>query len=370
MLLLSMLNSRLDELRASLRATVRICQQPANFECWSVSKSDSIDDTQRSGRRWGDHNVMESDDVDTRVRCWLLSLASCVYFGALSTQSCSAAAETFSNIHMWQTHVVQESPYIRIQAERLRKPQKGLGLDSTDVRGHVLDEHAVLGQHVKIVLDLGRNNVESIHVSEFTHESQVLGQDVTEIDSIVVPVRHGAGPETYIEVDPLRLGKLELKLFGRTDKGSFFEDSVELDVGVPSSPPLGFTTSGSSAPTTEKPAGYIRTLTLGEGELQQLASYVTYGPSIKDVPVDSHYIRYRVRNGGSETASVDSSSGLLTAQKAGNAVLEASFGGLTTLTCIVVFPDKGANLRDSASCSDMLTATERERDKSSRKVQK
>lgn len=153
----------------------------------------------------------------------------------------------------------------------------------------------------------------------------------------------------YVIIVPENLGKLHLQIGVDFDDG--FADVAKLDtaeVVLPDRKPEKFYVNVGSHGTlyldlTGKSRGVV---------IDPLAVYTG---AVHPVPIPSEYLQFKVitENESNPPISVDKSTGTIMAINYGHALVETTFGDLTTLNCISVQEDasSGAN---SLDCSELV----------------
>jgi hypothetical protein len=83
---------------------------------------------------------------------------------------------------------------------------------------------------------------------------------------------------------------------------------------------------------------------------QHLFPSAVYKNVQRPVPLNASDVTYKIINGGA--AEIDPSTGIVTALNIGQALLETSFEGVSTLTCIDVMKNVGGGPR--SRCENLL----------------
>lgn len=165
----------------------------------------------------------------------------------------------------------------------------------------------------------------------------------------ILPVSDDSSGSASVSVTPRRLGKVQLMLFISFADGGVERKTIDLQVGRSSRQPekIVITPRGGD-PTRDTPVLY---LDLSEtNRTERLFPAAIYKNVKNPVRLTASDVTFKVINGGA--AEIDPSTGIVTALNLGQALLETSFGGVSTLTCIDVMENVGGGLR--SRCEDLL----------------
>jgi hypothetical protein len=171
-------------------------------------------------------------------------------------------------------------------------------------------------------------------------------------DTVVLPVSADSNGGASVNVTPLKLGKVQLMLFVSFADGGFERKTIDLQVGQSSRKPESLEIApGGGDNRWNYP---VISLDLSDAHrtryIDPSAVYKNVAPPVRLQPSEVSFKIIAPPGGGA--AEIDPSTGLVTAQYLGQVLLETTFAGVSTLTCIDVMKNVGGGRR--SSCEDLL----------------
>jgi hypothetical protein len=171
-----------------------------------------------------------------------------------------------------------------------------------------------------------------------------------------VPVQGGAAGH-YITVIPLRLGTVEFNLFGRFADGGIFFKKFTAQVEPTSHVPVRLVISSGTQPGRSTP--WI-VLLAGNPHGGVLVPGALYSGIPELIQLDDHFVQFKIRSKDSIPAiDLNEATGRVTPVHAGFALVESSFGGVTTLLCVAVVERREDFHANLPVCKDLLAPGER-----------
>ena len=165
----------------------------------------------------------------------------------------------------------------------------------------------------------------------------------------ILPVSYDSTGGASVSVTPRKLGKVRLTLFISFADGGVERKTIDLQVGHSAGQPdrLVITPLGGDR-SMATPVLYMD---LSEAHrTQHVFPSAIYKNVKRPVPLNASDVTYKIINGGA--AEIDPSTGIVTALNLGQALLETSFEGVSTLTCIDVMENVGGGPR--SRCENLL----------------
>jgi hypothetical protein len=148
-----------------------------------------------------------------------------------------------------------------------------------------------------------------------------------------LPVQYGPRGEAHVRITPLRLGKVELELAGVFPDGGTMLKRTTLNVEPAARRPRSLTIGDSTSPLHDNP----RILMSLQRPLNSLNISVTYDNIPVRIQIDPSFAKFRmIPDGENAPVQLDRKTGSLTALHPGEALIETSFAGRRTLTCVDV----------------------------------
>jgi hypothetical protein len=169
------------------------------------------------------------------------------------------------------------------------------------------------------------------------------------VDDDILPVSYDSNGGASVRVTPLRLGKLQLTLFVSFEDGGFERKTIDVQVGQSEqqAEKLMITLGGDYRDT---PVVY---LDLSEAhKTKHIAPAAIYKNVTNPVLLNASDVTFKLINSPGAAAEIDPSTGIVTARYVGQALLETSFAGVSTLTCIDVMND--VRLGPRSRCEELL----------------
>lgn len=205
----------------------------------------------------------------------------------------------------------------------------------------------------QILLQSGWQRVTSVVASwAYYNGDGFLERPFNEKDDIL-PVSYESGGGAYVNVTPRRLGKVQLTLFVSFADGGVERKMIDLQVGQSGRPPervvIGLPGIGYQTDTP------VLSLDLSDAyRTEHIYPAAIYKSVTSPVPLNAADVSFKfIASTGTEAAAeIDPSTAIVTARHVGQALLETSFGGVTTLTCIDVMQHIGGGTR--SRCEELL----------------
>jgi hypothetical protein len=281
---------------------------------------------------YSDANVMNSRTVNAQILCLLLAAGSSpVCGGPPNIDADFRSAEGLQN----------PLTTTRVFSAQTNSPTKLPFVANGRVEITGLPDVVKLGEANEIDLRIQGEGLTKVESSQTLYDHEVT---ISNGSDILVPIRssflelpilyHSDG-SAYINLVPLRLGRVRLDLTGRFQDGGLIRKSVMLRVGLPSSAPKGLVVGGISDPG--KNASIVTAYLSPEGLKASLAVSAIYGSVSENLPIDAKFVKFKVRTVGNEPViELDESTGYFKPVQVGEALVEITFGGWTNLTCVQV----------------------------------
>jgi hypothetical protein len=162
------------------------------------------------------------------------------------------------------------------------------------------------------------------------------------------------GDALVLKVAPYQLGKVQLRLSGTGKAGGQVEvlhKDVWVEVAAPTAALVDLRFARKSAWDESREGVPTMRVGLRETDLPlqlDLGLEAVYRGVLEAQPVKAAEVQYRVRT-GAQAVALDPRTGIVRGLQSGRALVEASYGGLTKLACVVVGEDAG-----EAQCGDLL----------------
>jgi hypothetical protein len=176
--------------------------------------------------------------------------------------------------------------------------------------------------------------------------------------AVDLPLLFHAGGSSYVKIVPLRLGKIELTLWGRYPDGGLEGSKIAFEVELPSRSPKELIVGQSAAPDKTLPNALVY---LEPKDLHfALPVSAVYDEIDQKVPIAAKYVEYAVRNQDDDAIELDPANGSIKPIRKGAALVETSFGGWKNLTCVIVEEDMDPNkIGSAANCNSLLQPGEK-----------
>jgi hypothetical protein len=169
-------------------------------------------------------------------------------------------------------------------------------------------------------------------------------------DDVVLPVSYDSNGSASINVTPLKLGKVQLILFISFEDGGVERKTIDLQVSQSKQQPEKLVIVLGGDHRRDTPVLYMD---LSEAyRTTQLGLAAFYKNVTSPVLLNASDVTFKLINSPGAAAEIDPSTGIVTARQVGQALLETSFGGVSTLTCIDVMSDVRVGPR--SRCEELL----------------
>lgn len=184
----------------------------------------------------------------------------------------------------------------------------------------------------------------------FYYPGSLVASPMYEGDDIP-PVSYDSNGGAYVRVTPLKLGKLQLTLFVSFEDGGTERKTIDLQVGPSERPPERLViTPGGGDNRRNHP---VISLDLSDAHRKiDIFPAAIYKNVIPPVRLKASDVTFKLINSPGAAAEIDPSTGIVTAQHVGQALLETSFAGVSTLTCIDVMND--VRVGRGSRCEELL----------------
>ncbi|HTW47036.1 MAG TPA: hypothetical protein VMD92_03745 [Acidobacteriaceae bacterium] len=216
------------------------------------------------------------------------------------------------------------------------------------------DHRVVLGESFRVELHLHAPGLTQIRVSQLQYANGDREQPdpVTGSDG-VVPIAVDSNGIARIEITPMRLGNVEVRLSGRFPDDGVFYKSIMLTVVSPEHPPHELIVAQMGGPPENTKV--IMLFMAPPGWRDALITYAVYDGIKVPLRIDSSYVSYRMITGDdTNPVRLDKATGLLTPLHTGEALIETSFAGRSNLTCVVVSGRASLDASAGDSCAKLL----------------
>jgi hypothetical protein len=169
-------------------------------------------------------------------------------------------------------------------------------------------------------------------------------------DDSVLPVSSDSNGVASVSVTPLKLGKLQLMLFISFADGGFERKTIDVQVVQPERQPERLVIASGGDYKRNNPV-----LSLDLSDVHKTIDVdpaAIYKNVTRPVPLNASDVTFKLINSSGAAAEIDPSTGIVTARHVGQALLETSFGGVSTLTCIDVMND--VRMGPRSRCEELL----------------
>jgi len=175
-------------------------------------------------------------------------------------------------------------------------------------------------------------------------------------DEKVVAVLYHGDDSPYVEIIPEKLGKLRLGISSCFEDGGAASASVDAEVVFPEREPekLLVAKLGGGYDDT---SGTIYMALTERPKRRGLVPLLVYKGASHPTPIPAEKITFKVisANESAPPISIDKSTGEITAHHLGHALVQTTFNGLSTLTCIDVLTD-ARDGSDRTVCAELVPA--------------
>ena len=211
-----------------------------------------------------------------------------------------------------------------------------------------------LAEDSDIRLQLRARGLTSVRISQSQHGvNTLLYFDVPESYS-TAPLIYQADGSAVIHVIPLRLGEVWFVIRGSFPNGDFFVKRVKVEVEPPARAPLEvFAAEAAGQNSTHRILLYLQ----NQPGQKFLRVHAIYDGVKEPIPIDARAVMYKVRTNDDPTpVELDQATGLLKPIHVGHAIVESTFAGQETLTCVVVDQrfDQMTAVGERSNCEELL----------------
>ena len=208
----------------------------------------------------------------------------------------------------------------------------------------------MLAQEFELTLEGQTGSIDRISVTQWVEAGDGQWREVYQGFRSEAPERRGV--TMVVKVAPYQVGKVQLRVTGTGNTGDELETlhkDLWVEVAAPAGPKdLSFGHAGSATGwDVHEARGGIVTGRLGLKKTVDLRVGAVYEGVLEPQPVSTEEVRYRVR-AGDRVVALDSRAGQVRGLRAGHALIEASFGGVTKMACVVV-----GNATAQPDCADL-----------------
>jgi hypothetical protein len=166
----------------------------------------------------------------------------------------------------------------------------------------------------------------------------------------ILPVIYDSTGGASVNVTPRRLGKVQLMLFISFEDWGFERKTIDLQVGQSAGQPEKLVIASGGDYRVDHPVIYLDLS--DEHKKRDVDPAAIYKNVTDPVPLDASDVTFKFINSPGAAAEIDPSTGIITARHVGQALLETSFGGVSTLTCIDVMND--VRMGPRSRCEELL----------------
>jgi hypothetical protein len=265
-------------------------------------------------------------------------------------------AATGSNLLLECPQICVDPLLVQAYGQKKSLPSISLRNDLVDVT--VPTYKLILAQENEILLSIHAPGLTSVwsfqeHYDRQNRDfhSEVRGSEIQ------LPIKYHADGSAYVTIIPMRLGKMDLSLDGRFPDGSIFGKRIMLDIDPPKREPQELIVG---QPTFD--GGKISLFLHRQPGRKWLAVSAIYDNLANEITIDPSYASFKVRTKHKTSpVSVDESTGQLIPLHVGHALIETSFGGKSSLTCVTVEElfDLNSPNYDHSYCEELLLPGER-----------
>lgn len=173
----------------------------------------------------------------------------------------------------------------------------------------------------------------------------------------MLPLVYHPGGSASIKVTPRALGRLALRITARFPDGGVTKSEILLNVQPTDQSPEKVVVGDWGDPSND--ARWVRVVLGPKGQPSGLTVRALYKNVKEKVRIDPSFASFHVRSEGntSPVIAIDNARGLIKPFRAGEALVETSFGGWTNLTCVIVKDRDDPNFQ-SQGCKSMLRSGE------------
>jgi len=167
----------------------------------------------------------------------------------------------------------------------------------------------------------------------------------------VLPVSYDSSRGAFVSATPMKLDKAQLSLFVIFTDGGFERKTINVQVVQPERQPENLVIALPGRDDRRNTPVLYMDLS-EEDRTTHIFPAAIYKNVTRPVPLKASDVTFKLINSSGAAAEIDPSTGIVTARYVGQALLETSFAGVSTLTCIDVMKDVRGGLR--SRCEELL----------------
>jgi TonB family protein len=167
----------------------------------------------------------------------------------------------------------------------------------------------------------------------------------------ILPVSYDSSGSASVSVTPRRLGKTQLTLFVSFADGGVERTRINVQVVQPQRQPEKLVITFGGGDNRRDTPVLSPDLSEAHRTIDVFAAAI-YKNLTNPVPLKASDVSFKLINSPGAAAEIDPSTGIVTARHVGQALLETSFGGVSTLTCIDVMND--VRMGPRSRCEELL----------------
>jgi hypothetical protein len=205
-----------------------------------------------------------------------------------------------------------------------------------------------LAEPNRIDLDLHGYRVRSAYAEWASYHGTVKHPLDTEPDSLAV--MYDQNGQAYVNVTPLRLGRVELRVLIDFEDGASASARIDLQVVAPDRSADNLVVATGLGYGRIEPVIYLDL----RSDRSSLFPALFYKGISQPVPIDAQYVTFMVLSspGTDPPIEVDAATGAIKPLRIGHALVETRFQDLSALTCVNVVGD--ARFRSTTDCKELL----------------
>jgi hypothetical protein len=156
-------------------------------------------------------------------------------------------------------------------------------------------------------------------------------------DGKEVTVLHHPDGSTYVQIEPMKIGRLRLQLGVWFEDGGDEDESIDAEVVFPDRKPEKIFTCRPESGDL-KVSGTIYMDMTGMENKRGLCTMALYKDTVYPTPIPLKYLSFRLITDSENDPpiSFDESTGIITALHIGHALIQTTFQDMSTLTCVDV----------------------------------
>jgi pimeloyl-ACP methyl ester carboxylesterase len=300
-----------------------------------------------------DANVLNKPEVGDMVVCLLLSAGKGTCTTGLATPALTPPVSVpISTSSVASISKGRMSSGTDAATNNMNAPQRPLiRLDETLATVTIPNQELLLGEPNAVTITIHNPSITTV---ESMQSVRLNGDDnLTEaveggdLETTVLKRNDGT---SYILITPLHVGGLILDLYAHTPDGALWHTKVPVVVKPSSRKPEELMLAqqgarGENVGVLELPikGGFIRNVVVPQIRFND-------AKFLLDLPASA--LSFQVRNQGADVIELDTTTGEIKPLREGHALLQATYQGVTNLTCVVVTKESLAS--PDSSCEDLL----------------